>query len=221
MSRFRVLIVDDHPLMREGLHELISTEADFEVCGEAGDASGALAAVASAKPDVVVLDLTLGDDDGVSLVASLHAGWPEVRILVLSMHDESLYAERLISLGARGYVMKQEAPEIFLGALRRVATGEHYVSPRLATRLFGRLARVRAPSAQTTDGLTDREREVLREIARGHSTQEIAGALGMSAKTVDSHRRNIREKLGLGSAGDLVRYAVQWETAGVAGPTAA
>jgi DNA-binding NarL/FixJ family response regulator len=211
-----VLIVDDHPLMREGLHQLISIEPDFEICGEAGDAKGALAAVEVAKPDVVVLDLALGEDDGVQVVAKLHSGWPEIRILVLSMHDECLYAERLLALGARGYVMKQEAPEVFVGALRRVAAGEHYVSPRLSTRLLGRLARVRAPSAQSPDGLTDREREVLREIARGHSTQEIAVALGMSAKTVDSHRRNIREKLGLGSAGDLVRYAVQWATADAA-----
>lgn len=221
MPKFRVLIVDDHPLMREGLHELISTEADFEICAEAGDAPGAVAAAASSAPDVVVLDLTLGEDDGVTLVTELHERWPDLRILVLSMHDESLYAERLISLGARGYVMKQEAPEVFLAALRRVALGEHYVSPRLATRLFGRLARVRAPSSHTTDGLTEREREVLREIARGHATQEIAAALGMSAKTVDSHRRNIREKLGLGSAGDLVRYAVQWETAAESRSTAA
>lgn len=215
MQRFRVLVVDDHPLMREGLHELITTAADFEVCAEAGDSPGAMAAAETSAPDVAVLDLTLGEDDGVALVSALHGRWPELRILVLSMHDESLYAERLIALGARGYVMKQEAPDVFMGALRRVALGEHYVSPRLATRLLGRLARVRAPSSHTTDGLTEREREVLREVARGHSTQEIATALGMSAKTVDSHRRNIREKLGLGSAGDLVRYAVQWQpTAG-------
>lgn len=221
MPKYRVLIVDDHPLLREGLHELISTEPEFEICGEAGDPQVALAAVEATRPDVVVLDLTLGEHDGVAVVAELHARWPNVRILVLSMHDESLYAERLLSLGARGYVMKQEAADVFIGALRRVAAGEHYVSPRLASRLFGRLARARSHPAQQTDGLTDREREVLREVARGCSTQQIAAALGMSAKTVDSHRRNIREKLGLGSAGDLVRYAVQWETSAESRETAA
>ncbi len=214
MDRIRVLIVDDHPLMREGLRELIGAEPDMEVCGDAGDAAGALASVADSRPDVVVLDLTLGSDDGIALVQQLRDRVPELRILVVSMHDEALYAERLLALGARGYVMKQEPAEVFVGALRRVAHGEHHVSPALATRLYGRLARHRGAPAATapSDGLTDREREVLRAVARGQSTQEIAAQLGMSAKTVDSHRRNIREKLGLVSAGDLVRYAVQWES---------
>lgn len=214
MDRIRVLIVDDHPLMREGLRELIGAEPDMLVCGDAADAAGALKAVESLRPDVVVLDITLGSDDGIALVRDLPARVPNLRILVVSMQDEALYAERLIALGARGYVMKQEPADVFIGALRRVAQGEHHVSAALATRLYGRLARHRgAPAAATpTDGLTEREREVLRAVARGRTTREIATDLGMSAKTVDSHRRNIREKLGLGSAGDLVRYAVQWES---------
>lgn len=214
VERIRVLIVDDHPLMREGLRELIGAEPDMEVCGDAADAAGALASVEGSRPDVVVLDLTLGSDDGIALVQQLRERVPELRILVVSMHDEALYAERLLALGARGYVMKQEPAEVFVGALRRVARGEHHVSSALATRLYGRLARHRGAPAATapSDGLTDREREVLRAVARGQSTQEIAAQLGMSAKTVDSHRRNIREKLGLVSAGDLVRYAVQWES---------
>ena len=162
-------------------------------------------------PDVVVLDLTLGNDDGLEVVRALHAKYPQVRILVLSMHDEMLYAERLLGLGAHGYVMKQESPEVFLGALRKVATGEHFVSAAVGSRLFGKLARLREPpNARSGDRLTEREHDVLREVAKGLGTQEIATALGMSAKTVDSHRRNIREKLGLASAGDLVRYAVRW-----------
>ncbi len=224
MDKIRVLIVDDHPLMREGLYELISAEPDMTVCGDAADAAGAIAAVELQHPDVVVLDLTLGADDGIGLVQELRTRVPDLKILVVSMHDETLYAERLIALGARGYVMKQEPADVFVGALRRVAHGEHHVSPALATRLFGRLARHRAQPASAsaaTDGLTDREREVLRAVARGRSTQEIAAELGMSAKTVDSHRRNIREKLGLGSAGDLVRYAVQWESSGGVPPTVA
>lgn len=209
--RPRILVVDDHPLMREGLFQLLSGEPDFQLCGEADSAAAALAAVERLAPDVVVLDLTLGNDDGLEVVRALHAKYPQVRILVLSMHDEMLYAERLLGLGAHGYVMKQESPEVFLGALRKVATGEHFVSAAVGSRLFGKLARLREPAnARSGDRLTEREHDVLREVAKGLGTQEIATALGMSAKTVDSHRRNIREKLGLASAGDLVRYAVRW-----------
>jgi DNA-binding NarL/FixJ family response regulator len=207
----RVLIVDDHPLMRDGLVELISGETDVAVCGEADSAASALAAIGALDPDVVVLDLTLGADDGVALVATIHERAPALPILVLSMHDETLYAERLLGLGARGYVMKQEASEVFLLALRKLIAGEHYVRPELAARLFSRVSRANSPQAPANQ-LTEREREVLRAIARGFGTQEIAKSLGMSAKTVDSHRRNMREKLGLASASDLVRYAMQWES---------
>jgi DNA-binding NarL/FixJ family response regulator len=211
MVRTRVLIVDDHPLVREGLRDLVDSQPDLVVCGEAADGAGALAALGACAPDVVVLDLTLGADDGIVLVERLLAARPGLPILVLSMHDEALYAERMIALGARGYVMKHEAADAFVGALRRVAAGEHHVSAALAARLYGRVARPRGV-APRGDGLTDREREVLRSVAAGLATQEIAAALGMSVKTVDSHRRNIRRKLGLVSAGDLVRYAVQWES---------
>jgi DNA-binding NarL/FixJ family response regulator len=209
----KVLVVDDHPLMREGLNELIAAEADLEICGEADSAAGALQAVELLNPDVVVLDLTLGSDDGVALVGTLRQRWPALPILVLSMHDEAVYGERLLAMGVRGYVMKQEASLVILTALRKVIAGEHYVSAALAGRLYARMSRVRDTS-QPTDVLTQREREVLRQIARGQSTQDIAVTLGMSAKTVDSHRRNMREKLGLASAADLVRYAVQWASEG-------
>lgn len=206
----RILIVDDHPLMREGLNELFAAETDLQVCGEADSAASALRAVELTNPDAVVLDLTLGSDDGVALVGTLRQRWPELPILVLSMHDEAVYGERLLAMGVRGYVMKQEASQVILTALRKVIAGEHYVSAALAGRLYARLTRGRDSASQHTDVLTQREREVLRQIARGQSTQDIAAALGMSAKTVDSHRRNMREKLGLGSAADLVRYAVRW-----------
>ncbi len=205
----KVLIVDDHPLMREGLNELLAAEADLEVCGEADSAATALKAIELLNPEVVVLDLTLGADDGVALVGTLRQRWPALPILVLSMHDEAVYGERLLAMGVRGYVMKQEASQVILTALRKVIGGEHYVSAALAGRLYARMTRTR-DAAQPTDALTQRERAVLRQIARGQSTQDIAVALGMSAKTVDSHRRNMREKLGLASAADLVRYAVQW-----------
>jgi DNA-binding NarL/FixJ family response regulator len=209
----KVLIVDDHPLMREGLNELLAAEADFEVCGEADSAASALKAIELLSPEVVVLDLTLGADDGVALVGTLRQRWPALPILVLSMHDEAVYGERLLAMGVRGYVMKQEASQVILTALRKVIAGEHYVSAALAGRLYARMTRTR-DAAKPTDVLTQREREVLRQIARGQSTQDIAVALGMSAKTVDSHRRNMREKLGLASAADLVRYAVQWASEG-------
>ena len=207
----RVLIVDDHPLMREGLHELLSAETDLAFCGEADSAGSALRAIESLNPDVVVLDLTLGHEDGVALVTEIHQRWPKLAILVLSMHDEALYAERLLALGVRGYVMKQEASTVFLAALRKVIAGEHYVSQTLASRLYARVSRARE-HGERVEVLTAREREVLQELARGRGTQEIATALRMSAKTVDSHRRNIREKLGLNSAGELVRYAVRWSS---------
>lgn len=209
----KVLVVDDHPLMREGLNELIAADTDLEICGEADSAASALQAVALLNPDVVVLDLTLGSDDGVALVGTLRQRWPALPILVLSMHDEAVYGERLLAMGVRGYVMKQEASLVILTALRKVIAGEHYVSAALAGRLYARMSRARDAS-QPTDVLTQREREVLRQIARGQSTQDIAVTLGMSAKTVDSHRRNMREKLGLASAADLVRYAVQWASEG-------
>ncbi len=209
----RILVVDDHPLMREGLLQLLSGETDFTVCGEADGAASALAAVERLAPDMVVLDLTLGRDDGMEVVRQLREQHPAVRILVLSMHDEMLYAERLIAMGAHGYVMKQEKAEVLLGALRKVAAGEHFLSAAVGSRLFGKLARQRERSvvrAGAADRLTEREHAVLRAVARGLGTQEIAAELGMSAKTVDSHRRNMREKLGLDSPGDLVRYAVRW-----------
>jgi len=214
----RILIVDDHPLMREGLYELIASESDVEVCGEADSAASALAAIEALRPDVVVLDLTLGEDDGIALVETIHARSPALPILVLSMHEEALYAERLIELGARGYVMKQEASHVFLHALRKLIAGEHYVTPELASRLFARAART-SPQQGLTGQLTEREREVLRALAQGLGTREIAERLNMSAKTVDSHRRNMREKLGLSSAADLVRYAIQWSSASAKPPT--
>jgi DNA-binding NarL/FixJ family response regulator len=208
----RVLVVDDHPLMREGLDLLISGEPDFLLCGTADSVASALAAISRLSPEVVVLDLTLGQEDGIEVLRKLREHHAAVRVLVLSMHDEMLYAERLLAMGAHGYVMKQEPPEVFLAALRKVATGEHFVSTALGSRLFGRLAKLREGAAPRRHGdrLTDREHDVLREVSRGLGTRQIAEALGMSAKTVDSHRRNIREKLGLASAGDLVRYAVKW-----------
>src|SRR5262245_33295751 len=210
----RILIVDDHPVMREGLQELIAQQPDLHVCGQADSIANALHEVEHSRPDVVVLDLTLGTEDGVDLIRRLRQIAADIRILVLSMHDELLYAERLLSLGVHGYIMKQEAATEFLRALRKVVAGEVYVSQAVNSRLLEQITRSRARQggASGLDTLTAREREVLRYTGQGRSTREIAQALAMSEKTVDSHRRNIRDKLGLHSASELLRYAFRWVT---------
>ena len=203
-----VAIVDDHPVVRDGLAFLLGEQPDLRVVGEGANAGEALQLVAAQQPDVLVLDLSLEGQDAVPLVGELHQRWPALRILILSMHDEDLYAERLLALGAQGYVMKQEEPAEFLRALRAVAGGENYLSDRMKARLASR-------GGQAAIRLTARERDVLGLVAKGLGTREIGEQLGMSAKTVDSHRRNIRDKLGLETSRDLVRYAVRW--AGVPG----
>jgi DNA-binding NarL/FixJ family response regulator len=203
-----VAIVDDHPVVRDGLSFLLGEQPDLRVVGEGANSGEALQLVEAQRPDVLVLDLSLEGQDAVPLVGELHRRWPALRILILSMHDEDLYAERLLALGAKGYVMKQEEPAEFLRALRRVAGGESYLSDRMKSRLASR-------GGQAAIRLTARERDVLGLVAAGLGTREIGEKLGMSAKTVDSHRRNIRDKLGLETSRDLVRYAVRW--AGVPG----
>jgi DNA-binding NarL/FixJ family response regulator len=207
----KILIVDDHPVMREGLQELLLQHSDLQVCGQAENIAGALEQIERHAPDALVLDLTLGTEDGVDLIRRLRETHPQIRILVLSMHDELLYAERLLSLGVHGYIMKQEAATEFLRALRKVAAGEVYVSAAVNARLLEQIARSRGrQGASGLDTLTARERDVLRRTGQGRTTREIAQALDMSEKTVDSHRRNIREKLGLHSSGELLRYAFRW-----------
>lgn len=200
-----MVLVDDHPVVRDGLAFLLDEQPDFEVLGQAGDPEGALRVIAGTRPDLLVLDLNLQGRDAIPLIERLRVDHPGLRILVMSMHDENLYAERLLGLGVHGYVMKQEEPSEFLRALRRVAAGEVYLSGELARRHAGR-----GPGAAAAVRLTPREQEVLTLVARGLGTREIAAELGMGAKTVDSHRRNVREKLGLATSRDLVRYAVRW-----------
>lgn len=203
-AKTRVVLVDDHPVLRDGLSFLLGEQPDFTVVGEAEDASEALEVLGRSEPQVVVLDVSLRGGDALALIPELRRRSPGLRILVLSMHEESLYAERLLDAGAHGYVMKQEPPAEFLRALGRVAAGDIHVSAAMGRRLAARARR----GAQ--EALTEREREVLKLVARGFGTQEISRELDMSPKTVDSHRRNIREKLGLENARDLVRYAVRW-----------
>lgn len=208
----RIVIVDDHPFVREGLKQLLAGQGDFQLVGEASSMIEAQGAIDRVTPDVAVVDLTLGSDDGVELVRWIRASHPNVRVLVLSMQEEALYAERLLRLGVSGYVMKNVAGTDFLGALRKVARGQRHLSNAMGERLLSQVARGRAPSTQEDPvaGLTDRELEVFQLIGDGISTREISQRLDLSMKTVDAHRRHMREKLNLRSTSELIRYATQW-----------
>jgi DNA-binding NarL/FixJ family response regulator len=207
----RVFVVDDHPIVRGGLAQLINQEADLHVCGEAADAATAFDGIEASKPDVAVVDLSLHGPDGLDLVKNLRARHVQVPVVILSMHDESLYAERALRAGARAYLMKQEAAEQVLVALRRVLAGDIYVSERMASRLLGQMTSGRASAGDSpVRCLSDRELDVFRRIGRGHSTRQIADDLHRSVKTVESYRTHIKEKLGLSSSVELVRRAVEW-----------
>lgn len=204
--------MDDHPFVREGLKQLLAGQGDFQLMAEASSASDAQQLIDAQEPDVAVVDLALGADDGVELVRWIRLTHPDVRVLVLSMQDEALYAERLLRLGVSGYVMKNVAGTDFLGALRKVARGQRHVSAAMGERMLSQVARGRSPGADEdpVSALTDRELEVFRLIGEGISTREISQRLTLSMKTVDAHRRHMREKLNLRSTSELIRYATQW-----------
>lgn len=208
----RIVIVDDHPFVREGLKQLLAGQAEFLLTAEAASVEDAQTAINAAVPDVAVVDLTLGTGDGVDLVRWIRENHPAVRVLVLSMQDEALYAERLLRLGVSGYVMKNVAGTDFLGALRKVARGQRHVSSAMGERLLSQVARGRAPGPEEdpVSALTDRELEVFKLIGEGISTREISQRLELSMKTVDAHRRHMREKLNLRSTSELIRYATRW-----------
>ena len=207
----RVFVVDDHPIVRGGLAQLINREADLQVCGEAADAATAFDGIETLKPDVAVVDLSLNGPDGLELVKNLRSRQIAVPIVILSMHDESLYAERALRAGARAYLMKQEATEQVLVALRRVLAGDIYVSDRMASRLLGQMTSGRPSAGRSPlECLSDRELEVFRSIGRGCGTRQIAEELHLSVKTVESYRMHIKEKLGLSSSVELVRCAIAW-----------
>ena len=210
-SARRILIVDDHPMMRQGLAQLIADEPDLVVDGEADTAGEALDSVAARKPDLVLVDISLPDRNGLELIKDLHVMSPDVLILVVSMHDEALYAERVLRAGARGYIMKQEGGKKLMAAIRRVLGGQVYVSEKMSARIL-EIFSGRRPAATESllERLSDREFEVFQHIGAGKGTREIAALLRLSVKTVEVHRANIKEKLRLKSATDLVRYAARW-----------
>jgi DNA-binding NarL/FixJ family response regulator len=208
-SRRRVVIVDDHPIVRQGLAQLISQESDLEVVGEADDAEAALSALDRLSPDAVMVDIVLKDSSGIDLIREIKARRPDARVLVVSMHDEAVYAERAIRAGAHGYIMKQEATNDVLIALRKVLAGDVYVSEQVVSRMLRRMVGGAAPS-DGIESLSDRELEVFQAIGQGLSVAEIAERLKVSPKTVDSFRAHIKEKLGLASSSDVLRLAVSW-----------
>ena len=209
----RVLIVDDHPIVRQGLRRIMENEEDLIVCGEAETARDARTAIKELNPDVMIADLSLKQSDGIELVRDVRAHYPQMPILVLSMHDETIYAERMLSAGANGYIMKQAASELFLLALRRVLDGGIYVSEAVGNNMIQKFAAGGAYiSANPIDRLSNRELQILHMIGKGMSTRETAESLNLSIKTVESHRQRIKRKLNLNTGTQLVQYAVNWFT---------
>lgn len=210
-ARRRILVVDDHPFMRAGLAQLINQQSDLAVCGEAGSAAEAMGLLGRLQPDLVLSDITMPGRGGLEFIKDLQVAQPQLPVLVVSMHDESIYAERVLRAGGRGYIMKEAGGEALLAAVRQVLAGEVYVSPRMSARILGNLtARRPRGSHSPIESLTDREFEIFRLIGEGRGTREIADQLQLSPKTVDVHRANLKAKLGVTDMTALVREAVRW-----------
>jgi DNA-binding NarL/FixJ family response regulator len=207
----KVFIVEDHPVTRDGLIQLINYQDDLRVCGFAGTVANAMGGLENAKPDLVMVDITLPDGHGIELVKNLKARHPQAGILVLSMHDERLYAERAFRAGASGYIMKQEPTDLVLAAVRRILCGETYLSPRLQERVLSRFAGGK-PTVASSDieRLTDRELEVFELIGRGYGTRQIARQLRLGVSTVETHRAHLKEKLEVENGTELTFRAVEW-----------
>ena len=207
----KVLLVDDHPVVRQGLAELIEQEPDLTVSGQAESPAQAFELIAAAKPVIAIVDVSLRDASGLELIKEMKIRCADIPILALSMHDETLYAERVLRAGAKGYIMKEEATETVMLAIRKVLNGQIYLSERMAGRLLSRFADgVPETAGSPIQSLSDRELEVFELIGRGLSTRQIGEKLHVSIKTIESHREHIKEKLKLDSSRELMRYAMQW-----------
>jgi DNA-binding NarL/FixJ family response regulator len=210
-KKYRVLLVDDHPIVRQGLALLIDREADLSVCGEAEGAHSAFHAIETLRPDIVLLDISLSGPDGLEVLKEIRMKSGSLPVLILSMHDESIYAERAMRAGANGYIMKQEATEKVLIAIRRILQGDVYLSDRLTTTMLQQYVRGGAHTKSSPLlNLTDRELEVFRLIGEGHGTRQIADELHLSVKTIESYQAHIKEKLALRNARELVQHAIEW-----------
>jgi DNA-binding NarL/FixJ family response regulator len=210
----RIFLVDDHPLVREGLTNLINEQNDLAVCGEAEDCAGAITGIAKTRPDVVLVDISLKNESGLELVKNLENQFPLVALIVLSMHDEALYAERALRAGARGYVMKRESTKSVLASIRRVLEGGVYVSERVVNSMARRFSSSpKQAEASPVERLSDRELEIFRLLGQGRTTAQIAEDLHLSLKTVQAYCARAKEKFGVSSLGELLRAAIRWEDA--------
>lgn len=210
----RVLLVDDHPVLRRGVSQLISGEPDMTVCGEAGDTAGALKCLQGSKPGVVVTDISMKGRNGIELIKDIVAGYPGLPILVLSIHTDAIYAERALRAGAMGYITKQDAPDLIISAIRKIAAGQVYVCEDMASKLLSRMwspgGGPAAGDKSPVSALSDREMEILEMIGRGLGTSRIAALLSISVNTIETHRARIKEKLGLATAAELSSFSVRW-----------
>jgi len=207
-----VLVVDDHPLMRQGLALLINQQQDMQVCGEAEEAQAAMHAIAHLHPDIMILDISLTGPDGLELLKNIRATSPDLPVLILSMHDEAIYAERALRAGANGYIMKQEATEKVLIAVRRILNGEVYLSECTSNKMLQQYIGGAPRMIQSRiASLSDRELEVFRMIGEGRATREIAEDLHLSVKTVETYQAHIKDKLALRSGRELIQHAIQWK----------
>lgn len=210
----RIFLIDDHPLVREGLTNLINGQGDLMVCGEAEDSAGAMAGIATSRPDVALIDISLKNESGLELLKNLDSQFPLVALIVLSMHDEALYAERALRAGARGYVMKRETTKSVLSAIRRVLQGSVCVSERVVNSMARRLGLSgKASAGSPVERLSDRELEIFRLLGQGRTTSQIADDLHLSLKTVQAYCARAKEKFGVNSQGELLRAAIRWEVA--------
>jgi DNA-binding NarL/FixJ family response regulator len=207
-----VFVVDDHPLLRQGLALLINQQLDLEVCGEAEEAQAAMRAIARKRPDILIVDISLNGPDGLDLLKAIRGSYPELPVLILSMHDEAIYAERALRARANGYIMKQEATEKVLVAVRRILSGEVYLSDRMANKMLQQYIGGSPAALQSRiSALSDRELEVFCLIGDGRGTREIAEELHLSIKTVETYQAHIKEKLFLHSGRELIQHAIQWK----------
>lgn len=209
-STIRIFVVDDHPIFRLGLRRILESEEGIVVCGEAERLEGAAEAIAQHEPDLAMIDITLQDGHGLELVRRLKTERPSMPTLVVSMHDERLYAERAVRAGAQGYLAKQASAEKVIAAVRKALAGELVLSPDIARNLLRRTLHRRPTEDSPLAGLSDRELEIFEMIGRGHSARTIAERLSISVKTVETHRTNIRQKINLSSTNELVRFATTW-----------
>jgi DNA-binding NarL/FixJ family response regulator len=214
LRKSRIFLIDDHPLVREGLINLINSQRDLVVCGEAEDSAGAMTGIAKTRPDVALVDISLKNESGLELVKNLESQFPLVALIVLSMHDEALYAERALRAGARGYVMKRESSKSVLASIRRVLEGGVYVSERVVNSMARRLSSSpKEAETSPVERLSDRELEIFRLLGQGRTTAQMAEDLHLSLKTVQAYCARAKEKFGVSSLGELVRAAIRWEDA--------